>query len=246
MELSSPKRQNDLRDWIEDTMVANGLRPGDRVDERVIGRRFGVSRTPVREALLQLEALNLIEIRPRRGAVVKVLTIQEIAAIYEVRAAVEGTIAEFAAKRMTDSERAQLVAIHESSRSLVEAGLIAEYALKNQQFHDAIRAGCGNYYLANQSLMIRRRLRPYRFYQLDRAGDLRRSFDGHQRIAEAIFIRDEKTAGTVMREHVSGALPFIDLLAELPADKQPRRSRRAPAKDAPPKKKHGRGSSSTT
>jgi DNA-binding GntR family transcriptional regulator len=216
MDALPTKRQKDLRSWIEDSMASGELRPGDRIDEPEICKRFGVSRTPVREALLQLEALDLIEFRPRHGAVVKLLTIKEIAAIWEVRIVVEGLAAELATRRMNAAERAQITAIHEGSRPFVESGQISGYDIANARFHEALRAGCRNDYLSKEALAIQRRLFPYRRYALDRAGELKRSFDGHQNILDAVRIGDEKAAGAAMRAHVSGGLPFIELVAELP------------------------------
>lgn len=210
------KRQRELRGWIEEAMVTDDLRPGDRIDEQEVCRRFGVSRTPVREALLQLEALDLIEFRPRHGAVVKVLSIKQIAAIWEVRIEIEGLAAELATRRMNTTERAQLVAIHDASTAFVEAGQVRDYDVANQRFHEAIHIGCRNDYLAKEATAIQQRLRPYRRDALERAGELRRSYDGHSNILAAITVGDEKAAGAAMRTHVSSGLQFIDLVAELP------------------------------
>jgi DNA-binding GntR family transcriptional regulator len=215
-EILPTKRQKELRGWIEQAIIADDLRPGDRIDEQEICRRFGVSRTPVREALLQLEALDLIEFRPRHGAVVKLLTIKQIAAIWEVRIVVEGLAAELATRRMNTAERMQLVAIHEASTAFVEAGQVRDYDIANQRFHEAIHSGCRNDYLAREAQAIQQRLRPYRRDALDRAGELRRSYEGHRAIIAAITVGDEKAAGAAMRQHVSSGLQFIDLVAELP------------------------------
>ena len=216
MDAISTKRQRSLRSWLEDALFTGDLQPGDRLDEQEICRRFGVSRTPVREAMLQLEALDLIEFRPRHGAVVKALTIKEIGAIWEVRIVVEGLAAELATRRMKPQERAELNAVHEESRELIDGRQVGAYDLANQRFHRIIHNGCRNDYLAREAISIERRLRPYRRYTLDKAGEPRRSFEGHQRIVDAINVGDEQAAGTAMRDHVSSGLPFIDLVAELP------------------------------
>lgn len=216
MDTLPTKRQREMRVWIEDAIASDELRPGDRIDEQDICRRFGVSRTPVREALLQLQALDLVEFRPRHGAIVKTLSIKEIAAIWEVRSVIEGLAAELATRRMSAAEREKLAAIHGESRAPMTRGLVREYDVLNQRFHEIIHAGCRNDYLAKEALTIQRRLAPYRRYALDRAGELRRSFDDHENILAAINAGDERAAGLAMREHISSGLPIIELVAEFP------------------------------
>jgi DNA-binding GntR family transcriptional regulator len=93
---------------------------------------------------------------------------------------------------------------------------VRDYDVANQRFHEAIHYGCRNDYLAKEAQAIQQRLRPYRRDALDRAGELRRSYEGHRNILAAITIGDEKAAGVAMRQHVSSGLQFIDLVAELP------------------------------
>lgn len=86
-------RECRLRDEIENVILSNAFSPGERLDEMVLARQFGVSRTPVREALLQLDAIGLIEIRPRRGAVVIDPGPHRVYEMFEVMAGRAGRIA---------------------------------------------------------------------------------------------------------------------------------------------------------
>lgn len=235
-------RQQELRAWLENEVLDGRLKPGDRIDEQEVCARFGVSRTPVREALLQLASLDLIEFRPRYGAIVKQMSVKEIAAMWEVLTSLEGLAAGLAARRMTAGERAALATIHDESEPHVETGSISEYDAANRSFHETIYAGCRNEYLANQTKTIRRRLESYRRYPFKRAGGLERSYTGHQAVVDSINVGDDVAAAEAMREHVAGGLSFLDLVAELPGSNPDAASpeRRGKPQNPGPRKQRGR------
>jgi DNA-binding GntR family transcriptional regulator len=212
-----PNRQNEIRAWLENEILEGHLRPGDRIGEQEICQKFAVSRTPVREALLQLASVELIEFRPRHGAVVLRISVRQIAAMWEVMTSLEGLCAELAARRMNHEEREALQVVHDRSRQLVVEDDIAGYDNCNREFHEIIYAGCRNDYLATHVRDIRRRLRIYRRYPFQRAGGMERSLTGHQAVLRALTAGDDAAAGSAMREHVAGGLSFLDLVAELPA-----------------------------
>ncbi len=208
--------QKGLRAWLEDEILDGRISPGERIDEHELGARFGVSRTPVREALLQLASLDLIEFRPRYGAVVRQMSVKEIAAVWEVLTCLEGMAAALAARRMTDEDRVRLAEIHGEAHKYMEAGDIAKYDDCNRHFHELIYQGARNDYLASQAITIRRRLQSYRRYPFNRAGGLQRSFNGHQQVVDAIVSGADAEAEAAMRDHLVGGLSFLDLVAELP------------------------------
>lgn len=214
-------QQKKLRTWLEEEILEGRLRPGDQIDERELGERFGVSRTPVREALLQLASLDLIEMRPRYGAVVRQISIPEIAAMWEVLVELESVAAGLAARRMDPEHRKRLTAIHEEARSYVARNNVALYDDANRRFHEAIYEGCCNSYLSDLTLTIRRRLKPYRRYPFQRAGGLQRSFDGHTEVLEAIVSGNDEAATRAMKQHVAGGLTFLDIVAEMPQRASP-------------------------
>ncbi|MCG8359901.1 MAG: GntR family transcriptional regulator, partial [Kiloniellales bacterium] len=83
------RRADELRQDLEAEIFAGRLAPGQRLDESKLAARFGVSRTPVREALLQLASIGLVEMRPRQGAVVAAVTIRRLLQMFEVMAELE-------------------------------------------------------------------------------------------------------------------------------------------------------------
>ena len=111
------RRAEALRDEIEQDIVTGRLQPGERLDEQSLADRFGVSRTPIREALMQLASTGMVELHSRRGAFVASLGLKEIIERFEAMAALEGMCGALAARRITDEQRAVLLAAHEECRN---------------------------------------------------------------------------------------------------------------------------------
>lgn len=216
MQKTSAGRQKAIRAWLEREILDGNLRPGDQLDEQEVCRRFGVSRTPLRETLLQLASLNLVEFRPRQGAFVARMSVKQIAAMWEVLAGLEGLCAGLSARRMSEEDRAQLRTVHEEGRAIVPTENVEAYDNANRAFHEALYLGCRNGYLADTVRAMRSRVGVYRRYPFRRTGGLERSFAGHQAIVDAICKGDEAAADAAMREHVSSAISFLDMVAELP------------------------------
>lgn len=209
-------RPRDVRDWLERQIREGHFGPGDRLDEQEICGLFGISRTPVREALLQLATLNLVTFKPRQGAIVTRLSVREIVAMWEVLTCLEGFCAGLAARRVTSRELDDLRSIHESARQLAESGDLDAYANTNQSFHEAIYSASKNDYLSHQVRDIRSRLQAYRRYPFSRPGGLERSFAGHDAVLSALAGGNDDAAAQAMQEHVSSAMSFVDLIAEIP------------------------------
>ena len=108
------RRADALRDQLEQDIVTGAFRPGERLDEQALAARFGVSRTPVREALMQLATAGLVTLQERRGAFVAALGFKEIIERFEAMAVLEGACAALAARRITDEERGKLLEAHEA------------------------------------------------------------------------------------------------------------------------------------
>jgi DNA-binding GntR family transcriptional regulator len=210
------KGKAQLRAALEEEITSGLILPGQRLDESELCARFGVSRTPVREALLQLASLGLVEFQPRRGASVARLTVQEIVAMWEVLTAMESFGTSLAARRMTGADRQALLDAHEASREFMDSNDVLGYEHANRTFHDMLYKAFRNPYLAAQVTDIRRRLRAYGRFPFQRPGGIARSFAGHQKVVDAVLAGDDEGAASAMREHISGGLTFLDFLVELP------------------------------
>jgi len=209
-------RSQELRDAIEDLIATGQLRPGDHLDETELATRFQVSRTPIREALIQLASMGLVVIRPRRGAVVAEIAPQRLVEMFEVMAELEAMCGRLAARRMTPEDQANLLAAHEACHAACIAGDADDYYYKNEQFHDAIYAGSRNAFLAEQARMLHRRLRPYRRLQLRVRNRLANSYAEHDGVVKAIMAGDGDLTANLLRQHIIvQGQRFADLIASL-------------------------------
>lgn len=205
-----------LREAIEEEVATGRLLPGTRLDEVELATRFGMSRTPIREALSQLAGEGLVEVRARRGMVVAQVSPQRLVEMFEVMAELEAMCARLAARRMADAELGSLEALHERCRSAVVGRDPDAYFYANEAFHQAIYRGAHSGFLFEQAHGLQRKLRPYRRLQLRVRHRLQRSFDEHQQIVEALRNGDAELAVAAVRDHVVvQGERFADLLAGL-------------------------------
>src|SRR5262249_13504068 len=185
-------------------------------DEKKLAEAFNVSRTPVREALRQLAAANLVEWRPHQSAIVAKITPSKMVEMFEVMAELEGFCGRLAARRMMPKEHTNLVAIHKKFRPYLESNDREGYHELNKTFHEAIYAGSHNRYLVDQASALYDRLAPYRAYQLRQPDALRLASKEHEGIIDAIIARDGNEAFRLLFDHVSlSNHPFAHLLAAL-------------------------------
>ena len=194
-----------IRNALTDAIASGSLAAGTALDEQDIADRFGASRTPVREALRQLAFNGLVEVRPRKGAVVTRMTPERIAEMFETTAEVEAMCARLATYRMTPLERSQLMALHESSAGLVAAGDYDAYDAFNLAFHEGLYRATHNGFLAEQALGIRMRLSAFRRTQLRHGPRIHRSHAEHGEILAAMAEGDGEAAARRMRAHMLNA-----------------------------------------
>jgi DNA-binding GntR family transcriptional regulator len=214
--MTPPNAAQRLRDVIEDEIAQGIFRPGDRLDELVLAARYRVSRTPVREALLQLAASGLVVSRPRRGTIVAAHSAEQVVEMFEVMAELESMAGRLAARRANDEDRERLMASHESCRSAVAASDPDGYYYQNELFHDAIYLGSHNRFLFEECSTLRRRLKPYRRLQLRVPDRLETSFAEHEAIVKAVLDRNPSAAQMLLRSHVIvQGDRFADLIASI-------------------------------
>ncbi len=196
------RRADALRDQLEQDIVTGSLQPGERLDEQSLAARFGVSRTPIREALMQLASAGLVTLHARRGAFVASLSFRAIVERFEVMAALEGMCGALAARRITERQRVDLAAAHEACTQEAATGSADAYYYANERFHEAIYAASHNAYLAEQARALHNRLKPYRRLQLRARARVASSLREHQAIVEAILAGDGATAERELKQHI--------------------------------------------
>jgi DNA-binding GntR family transcriptional regulator len=199
---TNPTLTEKLATAIADGILNGTLPPGLRLDEIGLAQQHGVSRTPVREALRQLTTSGLIDMRPRKGAVVSRATPAEVESLFVAMAEMEATCARLAAMSMTPVERRRLQARHEAMIALSARGNPEAYSDANVAFHLAIYAGAHNEPIADYTRSLRRRVGPFRRAQFQVEGRLTRSTEEHGAVVRAILSGDPNGAHAAMLHHV--------------------------------------------
>ncbi len=216
---------------IEREIVEGGFSPGRRLPQDILCARFGVSRTPVREALRKLQARNLVVVVPNRGATVRVPSRKELLDVYDVRAELEGYAAQLAAERVTDecvarldSAQAELEQLlgdieHDGGRPPEVGSVLAVHLERaNVDFHEVVLDTAGNERLAQLVRELGRMFpKDYVWRAVAGSAEVRElNLLEHVRIRDAIASADGGTARREIREHVRHArtvlLRHLDML----------------------------------
>lgn len=200
---ASQTRAESLSDLISNAILSGAFAPGTHLDEQVLARRFGVSRTPVRDALRLLNGTGLITLRPRFGATVRMITPEERDMLFIAMGEIEATCARLATLSMTRAERGHLQGLHERMGRMAESGDRDAYVTANLEFHGALYAGAHNSVVEEIAQGLRRRLMPYRRVQFQAPGRLARSHGEHALVVRAILARDAAAANAAMLVHMS-------------------------------------------
>lgn len=202
---AGPTHAERLRQALAEDIAYGRLAPGEALDEMSLAERFGVSRTPVREALRELAAAGLVEHRAHRGAVVASLDAARLDEMFAVMAELEALCAGWAAAAMTAAERAELAEMHERAGELVRAGDVAAYREENDRFHEFVYAASHNAFLEETALAVRRRVLAFRRAQFQGLGRLVVSHAEHGRVVQALLRGDREAAAREMRRHLTAS-----------------------------------------
>lgn len=201
---------NVLRRHIADDILDGKRAPGSRLDERSLAEEYGVSRTPVREALQQLVSAGLASSKPRSGAVVQGVEPSRVASLSEASILLESLCARLAAARITAVELGRLRHIHDACQACHEAGDVDGYALENRRFHSAILSATRNQDLVDSVEFCRMRIAPYQRTPFKSSVRRQASQDEHSRIIEALESGQADLAERAMADHLKAAAIAID------------------------------------
>ena len=204
-----------LQRALVDRILTGELSPGARLDEQGLADTYGVSRTPVREALQMLASTGLVVNRPRRGAVVRTLDIEELAELFEALGEIEALCAKYAAQRMTLLERRRLENVVIKGAALVHPGQAEAYSAGNVLFHEMIFDGAHNRNLKELAHALRQQTAAYRSAQFRLSERTRFSQAEHEAILAHILRADGDGASQAMRDHIAAtSVNVLEILAE--------------------------------
>jgi DNA-binding GntR family transcriptional regulator len=195
--------QKDAYHLILEAIEAGEYRPGDRLVEAELAERFGVSRTPVREALQRLETQAML-VRDGRSLMVAALDHTQMAELYAVRAELEALAARLAARHASDEELRVLARMVEEDRALL-GGDPAALARANKRFHRQIHLACHNRFLVQQLDLLHRPMALMAQTSLAAEGRDKEALEEHAALVAALMARDGEGAAAALKAHLSGA-----------------------------------------
>ncbi|GAA4228463.1 GntR family transcriptional regulator [Sagittula sp. NFXS13] len=190
---------------LEAEIVAGTYAAGEKLDEQSLTKRFGVSRTPIREALHELVARSLADRQPYKGVIVADISRERVEQMFEAMAEVEALCGRFAAERMTMGERVALEELHATMERLSQSGAQDDYDAANTRFHQLIFDGTRNVDLTGLANTLRLKLAPFRKFQLQSGLRMERSHAEHEEIVQALLDRDPKRTEKALRRHLMSA-----------------------------------------
>jgi DNA-binding GntR family transcriptional regulator len=188
---------------LEEEILRGLRRPGDRLDERQLAEQFGMSRTPVREALQRLAATGLVVARGRQGLQVAQMSLADLLDAFSVVAELEGLASAQAARRILPEQKARLQAAHRVCAETATAEDADAFYRANLDFHETIAAGSHNRILQDELRRLTLKISPYRRTITYQPGRMHSSIPEHERVMEAILRGDGAQAAQMMRAHVT-------------------------------------------
>lgn len=203
MKPAAPTHSEIVRLAIEQDIFTGRLPPGAPLDEVAIAERFAISRTPVREAMLQLAQSGLVKKKPRQGASVARIDIRRMIQMFEVMSELEGVCSKLAARRMSKPERTELAKLHSQGARALRKQDPDSYYMLSRSFHLAIIAGTHNEVLIDMTNKLGIQLVPYRRFQLRYPGRPEDNLADHGAILDAIVQSDSDRAGQLLRKHTT-------------------------------------------
>jgi DNA-binding GntR family transcriptional regulator len=194
---------------IREGIVGGRLRPGQRLKEEHLAAELGLSRTPVREALVLLSAEGLLDMQPNRGATVRHYTPEEIRDVYGLRAVLEGYAARLAAQRVTPERVEALEESCDRFEVLCRGEDVPALIAENGLFHDAILDSAGVDQLVGMVRSVVELPLVYKSFLWYSPEQRQMSTHYHRQILKGLRARDSERAELAMKEHVFEARDFL-------------------------------------
>jgi DNA-binding GntR family transcriptional regulator len=187
---------------LRDLIVEGELPAGSRIAERELCERFGISRTPLREALKVLASEGLVELLPNRGARVAELTEADVENMFQVMGALEALSGALACRRITDAELAEITALHYQMLSHYARRQLPDYFRFNQAIHEAIMEAARNPVLRATYLGLSARIRRARYVANMSEQRWAAAVAEHEALLKALHARDGEAASRILKAHL--------------------------------------------
>lgn len=200
---------------IRDAILKGTLKAGERVSEPDLAERYGISRTPIREAFRQLESEGYLTVVPRKGAVVTSLSERDVEEFYSIKSILEGYAARLAAVKLTVKELQRLETINERLGRLATAGDVKSFFRIHNEFHELFIKASGNEKLLELIQQLLKKFDRLRVASLSLPGRMEISVKEHEKIIEAFKNHDGDTADQLVQKNAAyGGQVLIKSMSE--------------------------------
>jgi len=188
---------------IRSDITSGVFQPNERLVEEALATKYGVSRSPIREVIRQLESESLVTYEKNKGAFVTRLSIKEVNEIYSLRILLEGYAASLAVRQF---EEAEMDALREFKASFIkyrDTGQYVEWLKEGIKFHRFFAAQCGNAILGKYIDELRARVHRYQYFVTTASYSIARHTEEHIAVIDAAMRRDAEAVQDLMRQHLS-------------------------------------------
>lgn len=190
-----------ILEHIRDAIISGSLKAGSRVSEPELADRYGISRTPIREAFRQLESEGYLTVIPRRGAVVSEFSQKDVEDFYAIKSILEGYAARQACYKLTSRDLDRLQANNNRLSELADHNDIKSFFKIHNEFHDMFIRAADNERLRELITSVVTRFQRLRFMSLSLPGRMKIAVQEHEKIIEAFRKRDAETAELLVRKN---------------------------------------------
>jgi DNA-binding GntR family transcriptional regulator len=190
-----------ILETIRDAIMSGSLKPGEKVAEPELAERFGISRTPIREAFRQLESEGYLTVIPRKGAVVAAFSPRDVEEFYAIKSILEGYAARRACDNLTPRELEKLTAINQKLKQLAQAGDIKNFFKVHQDFHDLFIKAANNDKLYEMVHSLMKKFQRLRIASLSKQGRMHVSVEEHEKIIEAFRNKNAALAEKLVQKN---------------------------------------------
>ncbi len=186
-------------DFVKEAIITERLKPGERVPEHELAERFGISRTPIREAFRQLESEGFLSITPRKGAIVSPITQKDVQEFYAIKSLLEGYAARLSCRKFTEKDLKRMETLNVQMAKLAKKDNVRGFFNLDNAFHDIFLSACGNDKLYNLVNNLVQQFERFRVTSLSLPGRMGNSVKQHKDIIEAFRKRDEDQVEKLVR-----------------------------------------------
>ncbi len=189
-----------ILETIREAILKGNLKPGEKVAEPELAERFGISRTPIREAFRQLESEGYLTVIPRKGAVVAALSERDVEEFYAIKSILEGYAASLAAGNLTEKELERLEVVNQKLRTLANEGDVRSFYRVHNEFHEIFLKAADNVKLYELIHQLGMKFNRLRMASLSVTGRMEISVDEHEKLLDAFRRKDGNAAENLVKK----------------------------------------------